>query len=58
MAVFPRLNSSSDFWTSCSLSVSRAAVASSRRRIGVPERIAREMQIRCFWPPERLVWWT
>mmetsp|Transcript_10625 Transcript_10625/g.18030 ORF Transcript_10625/g.18030 Transcript_10625/m.18030 type:complete len:83 (+) Transcript_10625:151-399(+) len=42
-------------WTSCSLSVSRALVASSRRRILGLAKMARAMATRCFCPPES---WT
>ena len=39
-------------WMSCSLSVSRLLVASSRIRICGEARIARAMASRCCWPPE------
>src|SRR5438552_15369363 len=39
---------------SCSLSVSRLLVASSRMRIWGRARIARAMASRCCWPPESL----
>ena len=39
---------------SCSLSVSRLLVASSRMRICGSARMARAMLMRCFWPPESL----
>mmetsp|Transcript_10713 Transcript_10713/g.25409 ORF Transcript_10713/g.25409 Transcript_10713/m.25409 type:complete len:133 (-) Transcript_10713:3597-3995(-) len=41
--------------TSCSLSVSRALVASSRRSTDGSFRTARAIAMRCFWPPERFV---
>src|SRR5216110_1975631 len=46
--------SAMDAWISCSLSVSRLLVASSRIRICGDARIARAIARRCCWPPESL----
>mmetsp|Transcript_20486 Transcript_20486/g.58247 ORF Transcript_20486/g.58247 Transcript_20486/m.58247 type:complete len:114 (-) Transcript_20486:2471-2812(-) len=46
---------SSASWTTDSLSLSNADVASSRRRIGGFLTSARAIAIRCFWPPDTCV---
>ena len=51
-AVRSRMNCSSTFWISCSLSRSTWLVASSRMRMAGSRRIARARAIRCRWPPE------
>ena len=50
--VRPASSEAIDAWMSCSLSVSRLLVASSRIRICGDARIARAMASRCCWPPE------
>ncbi len=50
--VRPRVNCSSTWWMSCSLSRSTWLVASSRIRMAGSRRIARASAIRCRWPPE------
>jgi hypothetical protein len=55
MVVLPCAALSSAFWTTISLSLSNAEVASSRRRIFGFRTRARAMAIRCFCPPERAV---
>ena len=42
-------------WMSCSFSGSTLAVASSRMTMGASFSSARAMEMRCFWPPDRLL---
>ena len=50
--VRPLLSFSSDSYTSRSLSLSRALVASSKIRMGGFFRNTRAMEMRCFCPPD------
>ena len=50
--VFPFIIRSSDSCTTCSFLLSRAEVASSRRRTLGWRRMTRAMATLCFWPPE------
>mmetsp|Transcript_8356 Transcript_8356/g.25028 ORF Transcript_8356/g.25028 Transcript_8356/m.25028 type:complete len:254 (-) Transcript_8356:1698-2459(-) len=54
VVILPPISLSRAFCTTLSDVLSRADVASSRRRIAGFLRIARAMAMRCFWPP--LIW--
>mmetsp|Transcript_47271 Transcript_47271/g.54467 ORF Transcript_47271/g.54467 Transcript_47271/m.54467 type:complete len:130 (+) Transcript_47271:328-717(+) len=53
--VFPCDTFSSADWINFSDLLSRALVASSKRRILGFDTMARAMAIRCFWPPDSLL---
>ena len=54
MVVRPFAKVFSDFWITCSVSVSNAEVASSKIKIGGFFRNIRAMATRCFCPPDSL----